>query len=351
MTPRCIAPWVSVFKSPARMSPCCELTGEYDLEDLRAAFLTGGSLPGSCVSCLERKPAEYRRLNDGSLRIEDGLQYISIGPSNRCNLSCRMCWPGHSNTRHRHIARAGIDVGELPLTNHRYLTLDDPYFYQTLIEDNADTLKTVVIGGGEPMLAPGFHEILAAVPDHCDVHILTNGSYHPYGLHDALKRFKSATLKFSMDGVDYVNEYIRHGLHHDNLIQEINRTHEEGLNVEIHATITNYSVLRLGPFLKHLEEFPFAKRTCDVPRPGRFHPGLLPDDIKKRIMMELQAYPEVEGIKLRALKALMEYPFNEQELRDQLLDEHKLDQVMLRDFREVFPELSYYCPRIICQNA
>jgi MoaA/NifB/PqqE/SkfB family radical SAM enzyme len=390
--PVCLAPFVGLFHTPARMSPCCEMVvSDFDSVDdlwnsdlmkgLRKSFLTHdmSNLPTSCVNCLKSTTSHrdyyylldrpyyketferYRDTvsDDGSMTARP-LAYYAIGSSNKCNYGCRICHVGISSTKLKYALEQDL-VQPTDILPNSY----DSKFEATVdghidvIKQHADTLREIVIHGGDPTQHVNLPELIDAIKEHihedAKICFLSNGSFRKCVdgelIWDKLAGFKNLHIVFSMDGLKDVNEYTRIGCNHDRLVKLIYEAKAAlpSAYVGLHATITNMNILGMADFLKHVDNS-FAKdgiwlSANVVNEPEQYHPRNLPTAVKSKVMKDLYSLQlehwNLAEIREMAYMAMM--PKTSQELWQKFLVEtKKLDNYSDLKFSDVFPELAVY---------
>lgn len=388
--PWCVAPFIGLYKVPHRMSACCELVHdainpetfeEYwnhpKIMAHRKALLEWDydALPKNCQDCI-RSPTSTRDFlyqhgfrgylkeayeKHGSAVHPDGymphnkLYYLTIGTSAKCNAACRMCHPTVSNKRWEAACKYGYD--EDRYIDSKIMETDTAEPWVKLIRDNADTLREVVLHGGDPIQSPHMPEIMDALmplKDTCRIVFLNNGSFSHMvdgrNIWDCFKNFKDLHITFSMDGIPEVNEYIRVGIKHKRLMKTMIEAREKLPQIEhfcVHATLSTYAMLRYDEFLDYILDVlvPMGIYVTHnvVLEPAAYCPSNMPHEMKKEIYRKLSAkrydHKMVEGLRRTALQALMVKKQDTKHYADMLRWDTKqdLDSKGMLDRGKVFP--------------
>jgi len=123
---------------------------------------------------------------------------VFLVPTNRCNLTCRMCW-------RQAVQSQGLGVDYTEISDERWLRL---------VDEAADlgAQEWCILGGGEPMLrGPLVLELCKRIRHHgINGSITTNGVLLNRATLEELIKIGWGNLHFSVDGPDAAsNDYIR----------------------------------------------------------------------------------------------------------------------------------------------
>lgn len=158
-------------------------------------------------------------LTDGTL-TEHNLITADVRLGNKCNLQCVMCFPGSSNQWIKDWASVtGTDSFDVSGKTYN-ITEQNPEFNfpeQDQIYDilNQESLRRIIFHGGEPMLINKHFDLLRTFIENDSASIIDlayhiNLTYLPEFAWDIWNQFKTVTLMASIDGVQEVNDVIRH---------------------------------------------------------------------------------------------------------------------------------------------
>jgi uncharacterized Fe-S cluster-containing radical SAM superfamily protein len=158
---------------------------------------------------------------------EDTNIYIAkIMSSNVCNLSCRMCGP-NASTRWQNILKKNPNKYHEQHVRHECDEPDLTYLKQFVLTDK---LEHINFSGGEPLLGKWNEDIMnyLKIKDYCkqlDFSVVTNGSikFSDKWI-NSINSCKSAHIRFSIDGVNDVFNYIRADHSWDKLLDVLQDT-------------------------------------------------------------------------------------------------------------------------------
>ena len=269
----CPAPWISLFYQNDMASMCCVDTTQLKmspiefrkskyLSDIKTQFLNGEK-PTNCSFCwkseeqgLQSIRQHYnKRYPNFVVEEEMPLRYIELRASNQCNMGCRMCNTKNSSKLNREVSEHTHLVSWFGKFQDETEINDDNW---KEILSSTDTLDTLFMTGGEPMLIKKYYELMDLLIDtgnssKIDLHIYTNASvYNPIFI-DKMLKFKSVTLNLSIDGVGSMAEYQRYGVEWKIIKENIEKFLSLPVKVSFHTTITAYNLLDLSSLAKFYE--------------------------------------------------------------------------------------------------
>lgn len=177
--------------------------------------------------------------------------WMDLRPGRFCNLGCRMCAVSVSSTYAEEHQKYPMLSS---VTDQVYYDLadwiEDEDMYRSLQEmiPNLDCIK---LAGGEPLFMPGVIKLLNWCVESGNTHvrldITTNGTRSKGKVISWLEKFRRIDIQYSIDGIGYVNDYIRHpsdwktvesNLHYYNSIDSVKTTN-------ILATVQAYNAYDL----------------------------------------------------------------------------------------------------------
>jgi len=376
----CMLPWVQLHStSTGSFRICCDSTDSKDfvgqnqqkllmhesnIEDVwncgdlrrfRTKMLKGEKLK-ECECCYATEKAggtstrltyfmtfskEYRRLKkagvfDETLR-DNGKsvfnpRFLNIALSNKCNLSCRMCYPRLSSAKAKEVFQLraqAIDNGDEYLPSS-FATIDneirpnpnappkDQYeefqkhfdfiekeSYWQQIEKCVPYLDHLFLHGGEPLLsAEKIEHIFDRIVEHkreskVTVWMVTNLTV----MNDAfLKkmssiRWRSLNLAFSVDGINTLQEYIRHPVKWEKFDRNLRNvmSHAKGFDVlSTSITVQAYNVFQLTDLLDYMESFWDTKQVVFqfsfLRGPDYLKTDVLPREIREQAIDKLNEF-------------------------------------------------------------
>ena len=256
-SPYCKAPWTGlVYEGTVGCKPCCEWKGEafhdtytnYIKSDYLKEFKTkmyADEMHLSCIECInvEKRgavPSRRQKYEHIDVEYSDGipnLTRLDYRPGNKCNLMCRMCWPGASSL-----------LEEEEKSN--------PYGSKIMHSVNLDTsdcydidlsnVKKLQILGGEPSIDL---ELRKWINHHKDfdgyIGITTNATNSSDKWFNTLRQLKRLELTLSIDATGSVQEFQRFKSDWKEIKENVYKYKENFKNVIIHLTATaiNFPVI------------------------------------------------------------------------------------------------------------
>jgi len=295
----CILPWVGVhYGCDGIVYPCCYMNqkGYKDyslglvqdgiekawnsdkLKELRVKMLSGAKID-ACTGCYNRERLGYESFRvwknknnthnlfltgnthpDGYLPFT-GFKYFEFKISNKCNLKCRICDPGSSNSLYK----------EQFLYNTNYTEILNPFEnmedYKNEFQKHINSIDMVYFFGGEPFLIDEHYETLKMLINSgkTDIEIhystnLTKLTYKNYNIFDLWKHFKKIVVIASLDGMGKRAEYMRKNC----IWNETVKLREELIkhsNVDFYimSSINVFNLIHIFDFHKHWIERGYVK--------------------------------------------------------------------------------------------
>lgn len=181
---------------------------------------------------------------DGTIKHEDfPLIDLDIRMDNTCNLKCRMCGPTESHQWYTEWMKTtgftgfksyGHRVALKMDKNRAKIVGDNPYQWTervdvaSILQRDAPDLQQMFVSGGEPLIIQQNYELLQSYIDAGTAHKMeldynTNFTSVPQRILDLWKHFKQVNIGGSVDGVDAINNYIRHPSKWDQVISNIHK--------------------------------------------------------------------------------------------------------------------------------
>jgi len=233
----CIADWNKPIAEDVRDVNMTDLWVGEEYQKIRTDMLAGVQVE-QCVGCykLEKDGGTgsdriahnswFHPPDDWDIDIVTGNNtghpsWVDWRPGRFCNLGCRMCFVGVSSTiadEHKANPLLTEVTGEEWFDVKDWIEDDKTY---TNMQELIPHLQTLKIAGGEPFFMPGVIKLLKWCIDSGNTHlrldITTNGTRMQGKVLKWLKEFESVDIQFSIDGVGYVNDYIRYGAEWDKI--------------------------------------------------------------------------------------------------------------------------------------
>jgi MoaA/NifB/PqqE/SkfB family radical SAM enzyme len=233
---------------------------------------------------------------------DEKIKYLDLRFDNVCNLACRMCDPSSSNQLYSAIE--WYREKDKPLPDHwkgfkNYKQKDQAVIsnkrkdYVIELLPNIEVLK---VTGGEPFISKDFLEVLdhAIENDYAKnirLLITTNGTKFVKAVLQRLKHFKGVDMNVSVDGSDYVYDYVRYPFTwkkwNERFLEflefaDANEMYKnEYFRIRTSTVVTAYNWLNCPDLYIHLksyvEQFPWLEKKNYIPRID-FNLNLRPKD-------------------------------------------------------------------------
>lgn len=268
MSKYCIMPFASIRIEDAlneqstKIRPCCfykydhkplfnnirEYLDSTELAQLQHHLLTKNELPPGCVACQKVENANQlsvRQLKEKYFNINaltnTAIQELDLFVSNVCNLTCVMCSPKFSSA-------VGAEYKKLGLVDDVFNFDETDFILENLTV--LTNLKYVSIAGGEFFYAKQHKKILRALVDHNipNIKITTNGTIYNQHTVDVLKEIPNLSLRFSIDGLGDLYEFIRYPAKWHEVEHNILKFKQELPDAHIEMVIVMNSLTIFGVF-------------------------------------------------------------------------------------------------------
>jgi MoaA/NifB/PqqE/SkfB family radical SAM enzyme len=291
------------------------------------------------------KNTAYQYFNQG-LSTNALPRVIHITLKNTCNFACRMCHPASSSRLHE-LSKKSIFLNDF------YKANIDNKFDIKLLSGIFGNLQRLTITGGEPLIDEDCIDLLAMVEQESKrFNTLTLSSnlsvIHPK-MFDALgKTHANVNINVSIDGPDYIHEYIRYGCNWNNIATNLKKLKGICYGMGVNTTISAMNVGYLHELIEAviaLEATAGIKFTHLMPTPvleSHLHAGNLPPDVKKLYKEKLIALNknyELPGANtlIQTGISLLDAPVKSNITVTRFLGE--FDRIANTDYRRVYPEL------------
>lgn len=281
----CIYPWINFFEDGKELKLCSRdrdtvtTTDQFrdwatdpDYTKIRNSMLQGDKLPKHCATCYsyEDKGIEsYRQfetldwvvqLDLESVQDLDQIQrphFYEVHIGNHCNIKCRSCQPGYSDSIEREFKKFKI-VPPVPV-NWTPRTADT----SRIDIDHLDNKTSVYFQGGEPSIMPEVLDFLkqciAKKQTDFNLTMCTNGVKFSDEFLETVSHFPRTNFSFSIDGFAKVNDYWRSGSQWEKVIKNAHLMQSQGHFVSINTVPGIYNVTNLHLLFEFLDrEFPFT---------------------------------------------------------------------------------------------
>jgi len=215
-----------------------------------------------CQRCL-RYEKSFKNWNT----LDQDFYFLDIRFDNICNFMCRTC------------------SGENSIAFKKENTLvTEKNIISQLYKNFAfiNKFKRIYIGGGEPFLSPSLNTFIEMLSKDKTILISSNISVLKQDLIEILKQFKKVIFYPSIDGIEEVGEYIRHGFN--------DRVFFKNLSILLSSfecipviTVSALNILSLNKTIKKLSEYIDINSIYIniLDYPSEFHVSVLPSYFKE----------------------------------------------------------------------
>lgn len=314
----CVHPFIQLHTKYSHSVLCCRsdvpvadldtfenFHDDHNYRSIRNKILQGEKIP-HCTLCynLESKGIITDRINDTiewvnrlNLKTTADLTEIrqpvfyDIRPSNKCNLTCRMCSPTNSHLIEKEYKKIGILNYKSPANKH------NPRFHMI----HHENLKQVYIAGGEPTVISEMYQWLdrCVKENHTDfvIELNTNGTNITPRLKKILPHFRQFNFIFSVDAYGDLNRYIRWPTDWSTVIDNWHYLQNRGHPVTLSTTISIYNISKLSKLFEFIDrEFPGTiVHPSLVNSSSCMSPFLFPDN--KIVLEDLQKVKQTRSYK------------------------------------------------------
>lgn len=318
--------------------------------------LLSGVKDSACHVCWEQEDRSLTSFRQFSPPLQDSevedpqLRTVDFTASNICNLRCRMCSPGASNSLmedQKFFEKNGITLDpSFWSSKPRPSRMTESTHWHWLM-DNTDKITTVKASGGEPFydtkvvkLIDRYIETGNAAATILRFH--TNGTVITDDMIDKLNQFKSNEHTFSVDGYGTAYDYVRYPSTFDhidysirNYLNKMNNAKHLHVSIVVSAlnvmTIDNFSTwansLRSDAIVHYAELYPLTRGT------GIFNlPVYLLEDIKSRLSKLNISTGNFANLKTQIDNAIVNNTENKQALLDEIIPFDRSRNQSYRDF-------------------
>jgi sulfatase maturation enzyme AslB (radical SAM superfamily) len=260
------------------------------------------------------------------------VNYLDLSWSNKCNLQCKMCSPSASDQ----LIEEAIEL-QLPIIKDNpgvNWDFKDSWKYpnvKSVIEKIVTpALSQVLVTGGEPLVNNDFYTLCQilierGMSQNIDLSFHTNLTVTPGKWFDIWSKFKSVTIKISIDGVEEVYEYIRYpgkwSIVKDNIDSVIEYANtQRNIGIEFHTVFSIYNTERFTDLLEYIASLKSTTKITRIPHinyiywPDYSSPTMLPKDYKLKVVQEItqwlkdhkHRFPNKEEIeKIKIIKSML----------------------------------------------
>lgn len=224
------------------------------------------------------------------------LKSVHFMWGNKCNLKCKMCHPVASNQLTEEFLKMNLissttEFDEINLgwefeKNKKILEAISPY------------IRVLNITGGEPLINNDFLNYCKYLIDqdyakNVNLSFHTNLTVLPEKFVSLWNKFKSVTIKMSIDAVGDAYEYIRYPGKWsvvDKNIKELAHLSKEltNIGIETHAVFSSFNAHAIPELIEYMSQFDSKTfnsfpNTIQIHNPISANPQCIPKDIKNKI--------------------------------------------------------------------
>ena len=254
-------------------------------EKLRRDTMSGVKNP-ACKTCWQREAetgtSDRLKLSHKDKKYVTSINNLKITSydiqiSDECNLRCRMCAPWLSNKLRIDLKMFQERNVEWPTgwenakkENFHFEKDSHKLAYQTATKtewqyllDNIETCEHIKFTGGEVFVSKRFKEFLDYAiktnhAQHIDLFVITNATKFTSEILKKIKKFKSFSPVFSIDGVGKTYEYIRYPMPFDKLQKSITSFIQSDVNCKdiSHAFVLSvYNLHNVYDYVNYYKDF------------------------------------------------------------------------------------------------
>lgn len=349
----CTLPWIHLATHPSgTVSPCCitdmengvsmakkdgqnlllkessleEITNSESFNKLRLDMMEN-KFPSVCKTCYKndsngvksRRSESNEVYNhlidscftntnpDGSLKIID-YRYVELRLGTVCNLKCITCNPFSSNKWNEDVSIFKNTEFESNYFKNNVKTewYRDPQFYDDLLK-KCDNLEEVWINGGEPTLIREHAYFLNKLIEKgkakdVNLHYSINVTKIPQEFIDLWMKFKKLKLQLSIDDLGERNDYIRFGSNWEVIVKNLDfiSQYKNQFDIEVCQTVSALNVNNINNFKKFVMDYDLITAHNFVHHPSFMHVSILPDKMKREILMNLNFLTDDEVFRLES---------------------------------------------------
>jgi hypothetical protein len=234
----------------------------------------------------------------------DLLISADIKISNLCNFACAMCNPMDSsqiyaiwkkNTEHACVqSRLSTDPGYLDRARAIFVDNSNRHLLRDILRQRPKFLKIL---GGEPLLDQETRQILGALPADrarkTNLLFVTNGSQDLVKAKQQFSHFQSVSFVLSLEGIGWVQDYIRRGSNWDQISRNIeNFVSVYGTDcIYVHHTLQALTVQTIKDLMQWCWQHGIPMGFGLLDTPDYMSLSSVPSHILKRTALALQEYP------------------------------------------------------------
>lgn len=299
----CALPWVHIATAPnGDIKPCCisldtinksdgtpfnlgydnlnEILNSTSYKELRKNMIEGNHIQG-CTRCYEseqKSNTSYRKQYNiswlpklkiktkNTIEIPDSVEYFDLRFGNLCNLKCKSCSAENSSQYEKELSEltdtnieSFIKIKPIVDINSWYNT---ELFFKN-ISSQLENIQEIYITGGEPSIIDKNYEILEyIIKQNKAKNILLKINSNMTNVQDRflniISEFKQVTFYASIDGVGFMQEYIRYPSSWEQIdknLKKLMSSKKSNVIVSVTPVIQNINLGYITDLFEYLEEF------------------------------------------------------------------------------------------------
>lgn len=235
---------------------------------------------------------------DGSTDLNIDGVFVSVG--NTCQLRCVHCSPAYSNSVGKDYEKLGWHSN---FKTRRVIAINDflndqkafDKHHWPLLRSVSEKIKFLGVTGGEPSLSKELLAYMTWLDDQGlakDIvfYSNTNAVNIKQPWIDAISKFKKVILKFSVDGVGPVDDYLRFPGKWDKKVEIMTALAKQFPGAFIQTSVHALNLVNLPDVIEFVSGLPVIHEINTVQYPSSLNPKNLPEEIKRPIIEKLQQH-------------------------------------------------------------
>jgi len=266
--------------------PLAEILTNKKLEEIKQSLLDG-CVHSNCLDCEHAEQQGFSSIRQYYLKYYpevdvDNLSMLDIRWNNTCNLSCVYCSPRFSS---KWAKVAGVDNASVKREYNNELL--------EFILGRADTVKEILLVGGEPLLMKPNHVLFKQLPANTRISMITNLTTDLESasfVDDLLKRPAECILwNVSLEHTHECFEYIRNGGKWAQIEKNLNFLNQHWPHsISFEMVYNVFSALQLDETIKTLHSYVKPKITLqDIGGYTSINLFNMPDEIQQLAKQKL----------------------------------------------------------------
>jgi len=194
-------------------------------------------------------------------------EIIDLTIGSDCNLTCSYCCKEYSSAWRNDLLANGdystvkvsdnrwtIDTRDLIISRNSQPVRTGAKHFQLLLDEMkllSETLKTLVITGGEPFLNNSLLTIIEKVKSVPDIKIFSGlgVEYKRFNqMLDKLKEYTNVRIAISAETLGKMAEFNRYGINYDDFLRKLDLLEEKNIKYIFHSTLSNLTIFDFPNF-------------------------------------------------------------------------------------------------------